>query len=121
MPSVTRALAPIRQLRPMTAPFSTTAFMPTRLPSPIVQPCSIALCPTVTFSPIVIGKPASTCSTAPSWTLLPAPIVIRSLSPRTTALNQTLTSSASVTSPMTAAPGATNVRIAARGATPSSE
>jgi hypothetical protein len=32
-----------------TAPFRTVAFMPTRTPSPMVQPCSTAPCPTLTF------------------------------------------------------------------------
>ena len=40
---------------PMTAPFITTAWMPIRVPSPIVQPCSIAWWPTVTRSPIFSG------------------------------------------------------------------
>ena len=36
---------------PIFAPFKTMAFMPTRQPSPIRQPCKIALCPTTQSSP----------------------------------------------------------------------
>jgi len=38
----TNALAPIKQLRPMRAPLSTTAPIPIKLPSPTVHPCNIA-------------------------------------------------------------------------------
>src|SRR6202045_1391141 len=42
LPSVTKALAPTKQLRPILAPFKSVAPIPTRLFSPIVQPCRIA-------------------------------------------------------------------------------
>ena len=90
LPSVTSALAPTRQPRPMTAPLRMVAPMPTRQPSPTVQPCRIALCPIVQSAPIESGEPSSECSTAPSWMLVRAPMRIISLSPRITALNQTL-------------------------------
>ena len=57
LPSVTSEPAPTRQLRPIFAPFSTTAWMPISEPSPIVQPCSMTWWPMVTFAPIVSGKP----------------------------------------------------------------
>jgi hypothetical protein len=90
LPSVMSALAPIMQLRPMRARFSTTALIPIRLLSPMVQPWSMTLWPTVTFSPMVSGHPASVCRTEPSCTFEFAPTLIRSLSPRSTALNQML-------------------------------
>ncbi|MNI96626.1 hypothetical protein D3C73_1551230 [compost metagenome] len=66
LPSVIRALAPIRQFFPMRAPFRTTAPIPIRLLSPISQPCSMTLCPTVTPAPIVSGEPTSVCRMLPS-------------------------------------------------------
>ena len=83
------------------------AWMPISAPSPMVQPCSITWWPIDTRSPIFIGKPGSTCSTAPSCTLLPAPITMSSLSPRTVALNHTLALAPSVTRPSTVALSAT--------------
>ncbi|MNT35668.1 hypothetical protein D3C72_1717020 [compost metagenome] len=59
-------MAPIRQFFPMRAPFRITAPMPTRLLSPMVQPCSMALCPTVTPVPIARGEPTSVCRMLPS-------------------------------------------------------
>ena len=50
----------------MRAPFSTTELMPISVPSPMVQPCSIALWPIEAMRPTLIGKPLSTCKTAPS-------------------------------------------------------
>ena len=66
LPSVIRALAPIRQLRPIFAPLRITEPMPTSVLSPMVQPCSITMWPTVTLAPIVRGEPTSVCSTDPS-------------------------------------------------------
>src|SRR5580765_3916888 len=54
------------------------------------------------------GWPSSTWTMVPSWILLCSPIEIGAMSPRRTAVNQTLDSLASVTSPKTTAPGATN-------------
>ena len=42
VPSVTSAPAPTRLSLPITAPFITTAWIPTSEPWPTVQPCSIA-------------------------------------------------------------------------------
>lgn len=47
--------APIRQLLPTFAPFSTMAPMPMRVLSPTVHPWRMAPWPTVTFSPTVTG------------------------------------------------------------------
>ena len=87
---VTSAPAPMTQRLPMTAPSSTIAALPMSVSSPIVQLCSSAWCPTVTRAPTCVGMPASVWMTQPSWMLVPAPISIQSLSPRSTALNQTL-------------------------------
>ena len=80
--------------------------MPISVSSPIVQPCSITLWPTVTSRPMVSGEPASVCSTLRSWTLEFSPTVIGSLSPRSTAPNQTLAPGFRITLPRTVAPGA---------------
>ena len=81
----------------------TTAWMPISVPSPTVQPCSIAWCPIEAKSPIVIGQPGSTCRIAPSWMLTSLPITIGSLSPRIVAYGQTLVRSPSFTLPITVA------------------
>ena len=49
---VTSAPAPTRQCLPTRAPSMTTAPMPTSEPSPMVQPCTMAPCPTVTLLPM---------------------------------------------------------------------
>ena len=67
----------------------------------MVQPCSITWWPMVTPCPTVSGQPRSVCSTLPSCTLLLRPMVMRSVSPRSTAPYQTLAFSASVTRPIT--------------------
>ena len=85
-------------------------------PSPTVQPCSMAWWPTVTSSPRVSGEPMSVCITAASCTLLRAPMVIHSLSPRSTAPYQTLAPSPRLTRPMTSALSATQAVGAMRGA-----
>ena len=76
-------------------------------PWPTVQPCSTAWWPTVTSSASVSGMPMSVCSRQPSWTLVRAPSVIQSLSPRSTAPYQTLLPSAMRTRPITWALSAT--------------
>jgi len=81
--------------------------MPTSELSPMVQPCSITWWPMVTLSPMVSGLPWSVCRTLPSCTLLLRPMRIGSLSPRITALYQTLAFSASSTLPITWALSAT--------------
>jgi len=107
LPSVTRALAPTRQLAPIRAPLSTVAPMPMSESGPTLQPCTIAWCPTVQPAPRLIGKPGSACSSDPSWMLAPSPISIQSLSPRSTQPNQMPTSTPSLMRPITDASGAT--------------
>jgi len=70
----------------------------------------------VTSSPSVKGKPMSVCSTLPSCTLVRAPRVIHSLSPRSTAPYQTLDAAPIATRPMTCALSATQAVDARRGA-----
>src|SRR5712692_7606493 len=98
-----RAPAPIRQPLPMTAWLRMIAPMPTRDPSPMVQPWSMARWPTETFLPRVRGMPGSACRTAASWMLVRSPMVMMSLSPRTTDLNQTLAWLCRITVPTTVA------------------
>src|SRR6185503_12972366 len=105
-PSAMSDPAPRIEPAPTFAPFSSTAFMPIRLPSQTSQPCSITLCPMVTFAPSTSGLPGSACSTEPSCTLVHSPMVISSLSPRMTTLNQTFAWRPRTTEPMTAAVGA---------------
>src|SRR3546814_357276 len=69
----------------------------------------MALWPMVTPVPMVSGKPMSVCITVPSCTLLFLPIRISSLSPRSTALNQTLAPSSRRTLPTSVALGATQL------------
>ncbi len=59
-PSGTSAHAAIREPSPITAPFKIVAPIPINAPPSTVQPCRTTLCPTVTFSPTLIGKPGST-------------------------------------------------------------
>ena len=113
LPSVTSAPAPTMLSAPMRAPFMTMAPMPIRLFGPTVQPCTTARCPMVQPSPMTRGKPMSVWSTAPSCTLVRAPSVIGSRSPRTAAPNQMPTSSPTSTCPTTCASGATKNRSAA--------
>ncbi|MDT4869639.1 hypothetical protein FQZ97_1046800 [compost metagenome] len=120
LPSVTSEPAPTRQYLPIFAPLSTMAPMPISDSSPTVQPCSITWWPTVTWAPMVKGSPSSACSTLPSWMLLPVPIVMVAVSPRTVVPNHTLACSPRLTSPITNAVSATQAESATRGATPSS-
>ena len=70
----------------------------------------------MTSSPTTQGEPGSVCSTAPSWMLVRAPIVMGSLSPRSTAANHTLDCSPTATRPITAALSATKAEGATLGA-----
>ena len=70
----------------------------------------------VTPAPTTSGKPGSACSTLPSCTLLRAPMLSDSVSPRSTAPNQMLAASASSTLPITTALSATQALSAMRGA-----
>ena len=74
--------------------------MATIVPSSTVALWTTAPCPITTPSPTTQGTPSSTCSTDPSWTLLPRPMRIGAMSPRMTALYQTLLPAPMVTSPM---------------------
>ena len=58
-PGVTSAPAPTRLSAPITAPSSTIAPIPIRQPSSTVQPWRIALWPTVTPSPTIVGEAAA--------------------------------------------------------------
>ena len=57
LPSVTSALAPTIEFRPIFAPLRTVAPMPTSELSPIVQPWTMAAWPMVQPAPMVSGKP----------------------------------------------------------------
>ena len=57
-------------------------------------------------------------TTEPSWTFDRAPIVIGSMSARSTHVYQTLDSSPIVTAPVSTAPGATHARSCTVGPTP---
>ena len=77
--------------------------------------------PTVTFRPIRHGRvPAATWRIEPSWMLVPEPIRIAFVSPRSTQCHHTLAPAPISTSPMTLAVGATQASEAMRGVTPSS-
>jgi hypothetical protein len=86
----------------------------------MVQPCSMTMWPTVTRSPTTNGWPVSACSTLASWMLLPAPTVMLSASPRSTAPHHTLACAPSVTRPITCALSATQAESASCGTMPSS-
>src|SRR5262245_1297138 len=122
LPSVMSAPAPTRQFFPIFAPLSTTAPMPIRLSDPMMQPCSMTLWPMTQLSPITIGKPGSVWSVELSWICERSPSSIHSLSPRSTAPNQTLVSDLSRTRPITLALSAIQQRPSAgsSGACPSS-
>src|SRR5712664_3118930 len=62
-----RVPAAMRQRLPMTAWFMMIAPIPTSVPSPMLQPCSMAWWPTETFLPRVSGMPGSACRTEASW------------------------------------------------------
>src|SRR5690606_8895526 len=77
---------------------------------PMRQPCRMALCPTVTSSPMTSANPCGllsfacvTCSTEPSWILLRAPMRTALTSARITVSGHIEQSSAAMTSPITTA------------------
>ena len=82
---------------PTLTPFSRIAPIPIRQRSSMVQPWTIAACPMVTSSPMVVGwVPDWTWTTVPSWTLVLAPIRMAFTSPRMTTFIQTLSLRADV-------------------------
>src|SRR5512134_747888 len=118
VPGETTAPAPTTLPLPITAPSSTTEPIPIRQKSSIVHPCATTPCPNVTESPTVSARAAVTCNVQLSCTLVLLPIRIRLMSPRTTLLNQTLESPPICTSPMIAAPSATNTEGSQTGSLP---
>ncbi len=92
----------------MTAPFMMIAPMPTSTWSPIVAPWITAPWPTDTPSPRSTGLPLSTWNAQLSCTFDRAPIVIGSLSARSTAPYQMLAPSPITTDPARVALGATH-------------
>ena len=76
-------------------------------PSPIVQAWIIAACPIVTYLPTFTPKLSARCTIVPSWTLLPSPISMELMSPRSTQLCHTLDLGPRWTSPNKIAPRAT--------------
>jgi hypothetical protein len=81
--------------------------MPIRQASSMMQACRMQPWPTVTSSPISVGKPPLlyglwwlTWMIVPSWMLLRAPMRTKLTSPRITVPGQTDASSPSSTSPM---------------------
>ena len=99
----TSAFAPTMLCSPISAPSSSVACMPMRLPSPITAPWTMAQWPTAQPRPIVTGAPGSVWITTPSWMLVSAATEIRSMSPRSTAPGHTVTPSSRTTSPITVA------------------
>ena len=57
--------------------------------SPMVAPSMCTLCPTVTSSPMSVGRTAVVWMIEPSWMLVRAPTSMRPSSPRSTACGQT--------------------------------
>ncbi len=106
--SSSKAPAPMIEPRPTRTPLSKIAPMPIRQSSSTVQPCRMTRCPTVTRSPTEQGIPGSAWIIVRSWMLDCAPMEIRSVSPRSTELYQTLDSAPMWTSPRMIAPGAMN-------------
>ncbi len=92
LPSVTTLPAPTSEFFPILTPFIMIAPMPISELSPMVQPCRITLWPITQLLPITMGKPGSVCSVELSWICERSPSSIHSLSPRSTAPNQTLAS-----------------------------
>jgi NAD(P)-dependent dehydrogenase (short-subunit alcohol dehydrogenase family) len=118
--AVISEFAPIRQFFPIFAPLRMIDPIPISVFSPIVQPCSITICPIVQFAPMSSGWPTSVCSTDPSCTFEFSPIVIGSLSPRSVAPNHTLAPRFMTILPMTTALSATQLSRSHSGFTPSS-
>src|SRR6185503_6581367 len=102
VPGETTAPAATRHSSSSTTPSRTMAPMPMRQWDLIWQPCRRAAWPTVTNSSMTEGVPPRlTWTMVPSWILVPRPTRMKFTSPRSTAVNQTLVSSASSTSPIT--------------------
>ena len=76
------------------------------------------MCPTVTFSPTIVGRSSAQWMTQLSCTLEPWPITIALLSPRSTAPNQIEAPASTVTSPIRTAVGAMNASSATCGVLP---
>jgi hypothetical protein len=89
----------------MTEPFSTTEPDAIRQPSPIIAPSMCALWPIVQPAPMSVGFAWLQCTIVPSWTLVRAPISIRLLSPRSTAVGQIDAPAPRVTLPISTASG----------------
>ncbi len=85
VPSSTTEPAATSEPAPITARLSTVADMPIRQSSSIVHPCSTAAWPTLTRAPTVAGIPSSTCTVTLSCRLVSSPMLIASMSPRSTA------------------------------------
>src|SRR5688572_2294059 len=108
VPGETTAPAATRHSSSSTAPSRTMAPMPMRQWDLMWQPCRRAAWPTVTNSSSMVGVPRRlTWTMVPSWILVPRPTRMKFTSPRSTAVNQTLVSSASSTSPITWAEAST--------------
>ena len=102
MPSGTRVPAATMLSSPITAPFRMVAPMPMRQQEPMVHPCRVTECPTVTWSASTVGWVACmTWMTQLSWMLVPGPMTMEFTSPRTTAFIQMLAWAPSSTSPIT--------------------
>ena len=80
--------------------------MPISAPSSITQPSSIAMWPTVTLAPMIVGRSSAQWMTQLSCTQDPAPTRISELSPRSTAPNHTLAAGSTTTWPISTAVGA---------------
>ena len=104
-PPGTVALAPTRALGPIRASCSTTEAVPMSDRSWTTQPSRWARWPMVQSSPTMVGCLGVQWITAPSWTLLRAPMRIRPSSPRSTAWGHTEASGPSSTAPITTASG----------------
>src|SRR5688572_9781298 len=104
---------------PTWTPLRRIAPMPIRHWFSIVQPWTMAPCPIVTLSPIVVGcVPLITWTTVPSWMLVRRPTRIALTSPRRTAPIHTPLSSPMSTSPITWALSSMNAVGWMRGDTP---
>ncbi len=80
--------------------------MPISEPSSTVVECRITRWPTVQLAPTVTGWPGSVWITELSWMLEFSPMMIQSLSPRSTAPHQMLAPFISRTLPISTALGA---------------
>ena len=104
--SAAGAPAPSMPSSSTTQPFMMIAPRPMKPRFLIVQPCTIAIWPISTSSPMMVGHSGapgfgpSQWTTLPSWMLVRAPITIRLTSARSTQLYQMLASGPMVTSPV---------------------